>query len=87
MGERTMATHTPGPWKQHAKDQKSVWSALTKKEICAVSHDETGEYAPPEKEALANARLIAACPTMYEYIRLQAENGDEHAAKIITAIG
>lgn len=35
---------------------------------------------------MANARLIAASPTMYEYIQKQAKGGDEDAAQIIRSI-
>lgn len=39
-----------------------------------------------EEQAEANARLIAASPTMYEYIKAKAQLGDEDAAKIIATI-
>ena len=38
-------------------------------------------------EARANARLIAASPTMYSYILSKAKEGDKDAAKIIESIG
>lgn len=34
----------------------------------------------------ANARLIAASPTMYDYIKRQAWNGDKEARKLIETI-
>jgi hypothetical protein len=34
----------------------------------------------------ANACLIAACPTMYDYIQSRAEEGDADAAQIIASI-
>lgn len=36
--------------------------------------------------AEANARLIAAAPTMYEYVAIQAASGDNEAIKILEAI-
>jgi hypothetical protein len=39
-----------------------------------------------EEEATANARLIAACPTMYEYIQKKAEDGDAEAQSIINTL-
>ena len=41
---------------------------------------------PGDGEVEANARLIAASPTMYEYINKLANNGDENAASIIANI-
>lgn len=40
-----------------------------------------GEVA--EATATANARLIAACPEMYEYVKIRADAGDKTAARII----
>lgn len=44
---------------------------------------ESAQWAEMQK---ANARLIAASPTMHEYIKKQAEKGDADAAKIIAEI-
>ena len=41
---------------------------------------------PGDGNVEANARLIAASPTMYEYINKLANNGDENAASIIANI-
>lgn len=39
-----------------------------------------------EELAMANARLIAAAPEMYDYIAAQAKRGDRKAKKIIFAL-
>ena len=41
---------------------------------------------PKAQELAANARLIAAAPTMYEYIASSASNGCAEARKIMEAI-
>jgi hypothetical protein len=69
MGE---AKHTPGPWK--------VTKSSERKTLCVVNDDTwiCGELqalngtAIDERECLANARLIAAAPEMYEALE-QAE--------------
>lgn len=45
-----------------------------------------GVAAREAQETRANARLIAASPTMYEYIERRAEAGDSDAAAILEAI-
>ena len=50
---------------------------------------EKGEYiasvSPDDGNcpALINARLIAACPKMYDFVELRAKEGDENAQKIL----
>ena len=39
-----------------------------------------------DEEAEANAKLIAACPIMYEYIYKKAQLGDNDAKLILAAI-
>ena len=55
---------TPGPWRIDP-----CWDVLGNTDdgnglVCAVTHD-----AVPVDEARANARLIAAAPSMYEALR------------------
>lgn len=75
----TKAKHTPGPWMYH----KQLNGSLT-------FFGENGNRAILSAARLinqeANARLIAASPTMYEYINQRANEGDAHAAKIIASI-
>ena len=72
--------HTPGPWEFTEGaivgpkiDDKPVWLRPV------VARLETGV-------SKANARLIAAAPTMAEYIERRAVAGDAEAAKIMEAI-
>ena len=39
-----------------------------------------------DRPAEANARLIAACPAMYDYVRFHADKGDADAKSIIEQI-
>ena len=70
--------YTPGPWR-----------------VTSAGFDEGTEVneatyvvaADPHMElSLANARLIAAAPTMGDYIRKRAEAGDSEAQAIWEAI-
>lgn len=73
----SQAKHTPGPW---------VWTP----------ESESIHGYSPEGEALvvvyelntneADARLIAAAPTMYSYIETKALNGDDEAKQILETI-
>lgn len=92
--------HTPGPWKiawpdwddewefYHDPDAGDYegsasidgegWSQLAKVTVMVNGEeDEAGK---------ANARLIAASPTMYEYIARKAQEGDTDAQAIISGI-
>ena len=44
------------------------------------------ERLPNAIELAANARLIAASPTMYDYLVERAQSGDARAASIVEAI-
>ena len=55
-----MSKHTPGPWTQDGRHVE----AFDGKEITMGC-----EVYGPEDEAAANARLIAACPEMYELLQ------------------
>lgn len=77
-----MSAHTPGPW--HFTDDYNT-------HVIRSQPKEGREYG----ELLAsiwggrheaNARLIAAAPTMYSYIASSASNGCAEAAKIMEAI-
>lgn len=82
---------TPGPW---------AWYGPTRGEGLTFTHEahvgpgEGNDACGPiaavsgddDEEAVANARLIAACPTMYEFIRKEAQEGDADAAAIIATI-
>ena len=83
------AAHTPAPWLidwnaaqggegHYIKDSQDT-GELSR--IAAVLfHDDT------DGETRANARLIAASPTMYDYLVERAQSGDARAASIVEAI-
>lgn len=87
--------HTPGPW--FADDLGRIWrrppselyenggGVAGDKPIAVVSVGWVGEGVTgyPVED---NARLIAAAPTMYEYIASSASNGCAEARKIMEAI-
>lgn len=39
-----------------------------------------------DEEVLANAHLVAAAPKMFDYLKLMASSGDQHAANIVASI-
>ena len=84
---------TPGPW--------LLRTAPTSAGLCHIvsAADWRGAFIygdgirkgvddalPKAQELAANARLIAAAPTMYEYIASSASNGCAEARKIMEAI-
>lgn len=88
-----MNKHTPGPW--------LLRTAPTSAGLCHIvsAADWRGAFIygdgirkgvddalPKAQELAANARLIAAAPTMYEYIASSASNGCTEARKIMEAI-
>ena len=74
--------HTPGPW--------VVDYLRTCDEIVGPKNEsiaQTGSWMDSEKEEQhANARLIAAAPTMYDYIKARADAGDTDAKNILGVI-
>lgn len=87
--------HTPGPWKYSFESPAvdSVWAIVTDRAggIIANVNPETGPdatSAPATRKmpADANARLIAAAPTMYNFVASKAASGDNEALAIMGAI-
>lgn len=80
--------HTPGPWfvERQIQNYRSGATAL-----CITSRGE-GQVAQTVASIVsidsgkANARLIAAAPTMYEYISSSASNGCAEAREMLEAI-
>lgn len=77
-----MSGHTPGPWSLRrtiyfltvvAKGGKRGWRSICQLAYC-------------EGRDLANARLIAAAPTMWAYLERRASSGDIEARQILEAI-
>lgn len=78
--------HTPGPWK--AVDVTSEKTCVYRRIDAGSKHvGFAGAYKMKNQaEALANARLIAVAPRMYEYIEKRAAAGDQEAAYILDSI-
>lgn len=91
--------HTPGPWSLPHFAQPDIncqcGYVLTDNMMGAVatvhcsgegddwqSHGDNPKFA----EAVANARLIAAAPTMADFVRKHADAGDEEALQIMRSI-
>lgn len=94
-----MSSHTPGPW--HLETVKTQVGSCHKigpfpsgsgfvgkqNHACVYSDGNgVGDKSPVAIELAANARLIAAAPTMYDFINSKALEGDEHAKRIIDNI-
>ena len=62
--------HTPGPWKS---DKFCVWGGTHGDTYVAATQTGIGEY-----EQRANARLIAASPTMYEALKALVDWDTQH---------
>ena len=69
---------TPGPW---LMCESATHVTVTNAHGDAVFHDDKRISG-----VMADARLIAAAPTMYEYIASSASNGCAEARKIMEAI-
>ena len=75
------AKFTSGTWTASPEEGTTEWRVDAGTWGIAICAD-----FPGDGEVEANARLIAASPTMYEYINKLANNGDENAASIIANI-
>ena len=81
------AAHTPGPWKfgKELTARSGEWlvsfDAGSKGRGIAIAETRAGSGNEE-----ANARLIAASPTMYDYLVECAQSGDARAASIVEAI-
>ena len=83
------AAHTPAPWLiewnaaqggegHYITDSKDM-GELSRIAMVLFHDDADGETR-------ANARLLAASPTMYDYLVERAQSGDARAASIVEAI-
>lgn len=76
-----MGKHTPGPWKW---DEPSNWRG-TAARVCNDNYDPIAQVQIggwPRSKALANTRLIAAAPEMYEVLKLIAESEHKYPAAL-----
>jgi len=72
--------HTPGPWKYNLESPNRV----TGPEAQTVAATYGGMVG--HEEQLANARLIASVPTLFEFVSQRARDGDLEAAAILEAL-
>ena len=82
-----MSKHTPGPWVVVGNLTKYVEARLVGgliQEVAACGPTMADEGYGQQQEA--NARLIAAAPTMHEYIAKRADAGDNEAKQILESI-
>ena len=85
--------HTPGPWRTGGCGDdgwRMIIGAQTRfltayKETYLTDIAATSCSDNPEED-LANARLIASAPTMFDYLTLLALRGDNEAHEIIKKI-
>lgn len=87
---------TPGPWKVIIDDDGNPLSGrpsvVASDELdCAIVHwdgfvQEFWRSARGDKEIHANAKLIAAAPTMFSFIEKMAAGGDTEAIALMGAI-
>jgi hypothetical protein len=74
---------TPGPWSVGAEDADNGEIEIISEArpyVCMVLPGEIDDTTA------ANARLIAAAPTMHEYIAKRADAGDNEAKQILESI-
>ena len=82
-----MSDFTPGPWVVVGRLTKYVEARLVGgliQEVAACGPTMADEGYGQQQEA--NARLIAAAPTMHEYIAKRADAGDNEAKQILESI-
>ena len=87
-----MADHTPGPWRMGSPSQFGVHNpnivqTTDGEGIASVLgmpiHTKLEEIGARWAEGVANARLIAVAPEMYDYIASCASNGCAEAKRLI----
>lgn len=79
--------HTPGPWEATGNLVRSPMhqpEGLPRGVQIVECRD--GYFLPHTEEAKANARLIAAAPSMYDYVRRKAGAGCREAQGIMEVI-
>lgn len=85
-----MGKHTAGPWKVGRTIATTGVMPIKSGHslIAHVTHPKWGYEDTPqdESECLANAALISASPTMYEFILRLARNGNKEAQSTLDAL-
>ena len=80
MTTQTKHGHTPGPWKL------SGWIICRDKGIKYAIADVMTPAVLSDGEKEANGRLIAACPTMYDFIKKEADKNNKEAIDLLDSI-
>lgn len=87
--------HTPGPWRfleegwaesMHGRCEPLTICSRNNVDLAIVFSADDSTVSTTREQAIANARLIATAPTMYEYISERAKAGDASAISILEAI-
>lgn len=78
-----MSGHTPGPWVAYRTVAPRGWNIEAHDGTYTVAVARDGSSSP---QNVANARLIAASPRMYDYIAVKARAGDKEAQEIISGV-
>lgn len=90
MNTATRPTHTPGPWTVRISQNGALrgYSIEHQDETLRsiVARNWEHELCEEHGNSLPNARLIAAAPTMFDYLTLLALRGDNEAHEIISKI-
>ena len=73
----TSDDHTPGPWSYNPESPNRVTSS-TGETVAATYGGMVGD-----KQQVANALLIASAPTMLDYVKGRAGDGDQRAREIL----
>lgn len=80
---------TPGPW-ELCGDGKAIQNIIDpifyKVGIKHRGIRVAEAHGVGEEETEANAHLIAACPTMYDFIKQEAEQGNKKAIDLLNSI-
>lgn len=96
------AQHTPGPWRLELEDGgMGVFPTVgsdTFSDVDAIAYvemipdrdcclvDDVARLRRDQEEAQANARLIAASPTLYEFVRKLADEGSKDANELLASL-
>jgi len=77
-----VSKHTPGPWRALFSSYAAPEIVGNERRVAMALYEGGSE----DREVQHNAHLIAAVPTMYDYIMSRADAGDVDALRILEAI-
>jgi hypothetical protein len=80
VASETVVKHTPGPWKV---TRQEVGKRGGGGDLIISFSPIKFFFLPFTRENEANARLIAAAPSMFAYIEKRAKEGDTEAAALL----